>query len=543
MALPKEAAILLAAYRENPYLYARQVLGVEWWSRQQQIAQALLKHKKVFVQASHAVGKSFVAASLTNWFFDCHNPSVCITTAPNQQQVEDVLWKEIRVQRKGRPGLAPKAPRMETAENHFAVGMTARDSNAFQGRHEDSIFGIFDEATGIEGGFYDGMEGMMTNANDQAYWLAICNPTDTSTRAYMEVCSGDWFVMDVAAIDHPNIAAALEGRPLPYPRAVGIKYIDSMVRRFCTEIEPEDRRAGDIEWRPGSGRWFRPGPMMESRVLGRWPTQGSMSVWSDAIWRLAAREYGCGAEPIPESEWREFPLEIGCDVAWSGADFTTIVARRGPKVLHWETHNGWLAGQIAGGIKKVIQALVQPGEDPHSVLVKIDHDATGASVREHCDGWNFVSQSGAAKPFSEDEYPNRRSEAWFATAEMADLGRIDLSLLPDDAKKLLRAQAMGPEWSLDPLGRRVVEPKDKTRKRLRRSPDDMDAFNLAFAPAAQVVWSWGGRLGSGKGSSIIHNGGTRRTMPIVIAGKPKEDAADIWTPDSGPRRKRRRLFG
>ena len=41
---------------------------------------------------------------------------------------------------------------------------------------------------------------------------------------------------------------------------------------------------------------------------------------------------------------------------------------------------------------------------------------------------------------------------------------------------------MAPRWRPDSRGRRVVEPKDATKKRIKRSPDDADAVNLAYAP-------------------------------------------------------------
>jgi hypothetical protein len=40
---------------------------------------------------------------------------------------------------------------------------------------------------------------------------------------------------------------------------------------------------------------------------------------------------------------------------------------------------------------------------------------------------------------------------------------------------------MAPTWKLDSDGRRVVEPKDKTKERIKRSPDDVDGMNLAYA--------------------------------------------------------------
>ena len=117
LALKREK--LRRLYRLDPEYYALTVLGVKWWEKQIEVAQALLDHKRVFVKASHSVGKSFLAGGLVNWFFDCFSPGICLTTAPNSQQVKDILWKEVRVQRPkhSRGALQPKAPRMETTPN------------------------------------------------------------------------------------------------------------------------------------------------------------------------------------------------------------------------------------------------------------------------------------------------------------------------------------------------------------------------------------------------------------------------------------------
>jgi hypothetical protein len=77
-------------------------------------------------------------------------------------------------------------------------------------------------------------------------------------------------------------------------------------------------------------------------------------------------------------------------------------------------------------------------------------------------------------------YPNRRSELWFSVAERASENQLSLYKLDADTKREMRRQAMAPTWKLDSKGRRVVEPKDDTKKRIKRSPDDMDAMNLAY---------------------------------------------------------------
>jgi hypothetical protein len=41
---------------------------------------------------------------------------------------------------------------------------------------------------------------------------------------------------------------------------------------------------------------------------------------------------------------------------------------------------------------------------------------------------------------------------------------------------------MAPTWKPNPAGQRVVEEKLKTKEKIGRSPDDMDALNLAYVP-------------------------------------------------------------
>jgi hypothetical protein len=67
-----------------------------------------------------------------------------------------------------------------------------------------------------------------------------------------------------------------------------------------------------------------------------------------------------------------------------------------------------------------------------------------------------------------------RSEDWHRLAER--LPDLDL-----DADEELAADLLAPRYSLDSQGRRVVEPKSETKRRLRRSPDRADAVVMAFA--------------------------------------------------------------
>lgn len=474
-----KAEALRRAYARDPSLYIEQELGANLWSAQVEIARALATHKRVFVQASHSIGKTMLGGALTNWHYDIFRPSITLTTAPTKLQVEDLLWKEVRVQRArrrllGASGLLPKSPRMESGADHFAVGFTASKPDAFQGRHEINLLQIYDEATGVDSDFWDASEGMMTGP--EALWLAICNPTDTSSRAYAEATSGAWHVISVSAMDHPNIAAELRGDPPPIPAAVRLGWLRERINRWCEPIGAGDARAQDFEFPPGSGLWYRPGPLFEGRVLGRWPSQGATSVWTEARWNAALAR-----QPIPMK-----PLEIGCDCARYGDDYTSICVRRGACVIHHETHNGWGTDQIIGRLKQLCKLFSLPGEDPRRVVCKIDDDGVGGGVVDGAGGYAFVGVGAGSVAMQPEDYPNRRSELWFAVTERADIGNLDISRLNDTSKGLLKRQAFAPTWRVNAQGQRVVESKDDMKKRLRRSPDDMDALNLAFAAVPRL---------------------------------------------------------
>ena len=51
---------------------------------------------------------------------------------------------------------------------------------------------------------------------------------------------------------------------------------------------------------------------------------------------------------------------------------------------------------------------------------------------------------------------------------------------------MIRRHHLPPMWRLDSQGRRVVEAKADTKRRIGRSPDDADALNLAFATVGRL---------------------------------------------------------
>lgn len=464
---------------------------MQWWSKQVEVAMSVTRHQRTFVKASHSVGKTHLAGGLVSWHYDCFKPSITKTTAPTKNQVVDLTWKEVRMQRHGR-NMLPKAPRIETFmddgqfdPSHFAAGYTAKDANSFQGDHEEHLLLVFEEAVGIGEQFWTAAEGMLSSGPFNR-WLAIMNPTDTTSTAYQQELTGDWNVITISALDHPNLHAELRGLPKPFPKAVSLSFVEERIRKWCHQINKSDKKASDFQWPPKdfckergiTPRWFRPGPLFEGRVLGRWPSQSVDAVWSEAMW-LSALERN-------DDLWKEsekYPPELGCDRARYGDDSTSIHVRRGAVSLAHETHNGWNTTRTLHRLKEMAGEYGRAaGIDPKLVLVKVDDFQGGVVDPAADDGWNFIDINSASEAIDKEGYPNRRSELWFAVADRAEAADLDVSALEPEAKTELRRQMMAVKWKPNSRGQRVVEPKLDTKKRIKRSPDDSDAFNLAFAP-------------------------------------------------------------
>jgi hypothetical protein len=476
--------------------YARNILGVELTPAQQEIALAVHQHPyKVKVDSGHNTGKTFIAAVLVNYWYDVFDPGVVITTAPTKRDVEDLLWTEIRLlRRRAKVPLSddfvgPRSAEMRSGEEHYAKGYTAQKGESFQGRHRPRMFFVFDEDEGVDPVYWTTAKTMFKGELGNA-WLAIGNPTTTTSQGYLESVAADragnpsWRLIRMSALDHPNIALQLEGKPPRIPDAVTLSQIESWIAEWCEPIPAEERQATDFEWPPKSGNWYRPGPIGQSRILGLRPDQGTYGVWSEALWQMAMSG---------PTSWRPGDIpEIGCDVARYGNDWTEIHVRWGPvSVLH-EAYNGWstvrtakrlieLVNEWAARASRMLQHGARP-VDPKAVPIKVDDDGVGGAVldilwNEHYSG---VAVNAASLPARPDDYPNKRSELWFSTREKARQGVLNLSRLPREVLDKLKVQAMAPVWKLDAEGRRVVEPKPETKKKIGRSPDGMHALNMAF---------------------------------------------------------------
>lgn len=510
-----------AQYPTDPVGYARDILGVELTDVQKEIAIALTQPPyKVKCDSGHNVGKTFLAAVLANWWFDQFDPGIVVTTAPTERDVKDLLWTEIRLLRARAkvkfPQLpmcfiGPRAPDMFHHDDHYAKGYTANQGESFQGRHRKRMFFIFDEDEALAPIYYTTTKTMFKPEEGHA-WFSIGNPTTTTSQAYLETQLVDqnglpvWKLFRMSAMDHPNILAQLRGDEPTIPSAVTIGQLEGWIfdEGWCTPIADGDQILTDFQWPPPEfgtpakpSRWYRPGPLGCARILGRRPDQGTYGVWSPALWEACERL----DKKLKVTEIAGTP-EIGCDTAHFGDDFTAWHVRWGPLSLHHESVNGWDTIQIAQRCKELATDFaaqanrIRPAQarplTAHEIPIKLDDAPVGYGVSDILirDGYNVIGITAGSDANRDEYYPNRRSELWFDTVDRARTGGLDLHLLPQMTRLKLKMQALGPVWAPDGRGRRVVEKKLLTKERIGRSPDDMDAVNLAYAPSERGSAEW-----------------------------------------------------
>jgi hypothetical protein len=451
-------------YQSDPAAYCRDVLGVTLTPQQEQVCGALIRHKWILVPSANETGKSYIEGCLALWHYDCFDPGLTIITAPAAEQIRDTVFAEMRLMRPGHPDWYPSAMRLESSPKHWVKGYTARNATSFHGRHEGSVFVVFEEAEEIEPEFWVAADSMAH------YFAAFYNPISTNAETVLREQSGKYHVVRLSALDHPNVAAGLAGDPPPFPKAITLDRVIDRLDKWATRIDADtydparDVQIGD--------RYWRPGPVAEARVLGRRPTGAVGTVWSKELTdKLLSTRHALNPA---------WPLVVGVDVARKGDDFTAIHIRRGLCSIHHEAHNGWNTVATEDRIKTILFHMTGNDAAAKLVTVNVDDIGVGGGVVDHLAAAGYaVNGVNVSRLASTDEYPDIRSQLWFDTADMVDQGLIDISRIPHAADELVK-QLRAPGYEYDKKGRRVVDPKKKTKAAAGRSPDDADAFNLAY---------------------------------------------------------------
>ena len=136
----------------NPLAFAKDILRVELWSKQEEVLSALFENRRVAVKSGNGLGKGYCAAVAVLWFLYYHDPAIVLSTAPTFRQVWHVLWRQIRrLYRRAPDVLGGKIldTRWELADARYAIGLSADTADQFQGFHSPNMLIVVDEAEGL----------------------------------------------------------------------------------------------------------------------------------------------------------------------------------------------------------------------------------------------------------------------------------------------------------------------------------------------------------------------------------------------------------
>ncbi len=437
-----------------PLEFARDVLQVTLWSRQQEVLASLPDHRRVAVKSGNGLGKGFSAAVAVLWFLHCHDPAVVLSTAPTFRQVRHILWRQVRrLYRPARELLGGKMldTRWELAEDRYAMGLSAESADEFQGFHSPNVFIVVDEAEGVSDEIFEAIEAIMTAAEPRL--LLIGNPT-TVAGAFHRAFHQErrlYHTITISALDSPNVQAG----QIVVPGLTSDQWVKER-----TET------------------WGEENPIYRARVLGEFPDQAE-----DTLIRLsdieAAAMPGTEAETQPDTACPDVVLAV--DVARFGSDRSVILRRRENRVEEIRVLRGLDTMQLTGWVVRAINDF-QPAR------ICVDEIGVGAGVVDRLkeQGYPVRGINVSTRARQESVFANLRAEGYWLLRDLFSSYRIKI---PADGQLMGELAAL--RYSYDSHGRILIESKESMRRRGLPSPDKADALMLAFleGPGRTKLWT------------------------------------------------------
>jgi hypothetical protein len=443
--LDREAGAGYRRIREDPAAFIGEWLGADLWSKQIEIAEAVRDHRRVAVKSCHGSGKSFLSARIVIWFLHAYPGSVVITTAPTDNQVVNILWREI-----GSAYAATRSPvlgrcltkRYEIAPDWYALGFKAADTapDRFQGFHAEHALVVIDEAAGVSDTVFEALDAVLTS--ESARLLLIGNPTNAAGTFYeaFHGARGLYHPITIAAEDTPNIRAGKTVRPY----LITQRWIDDAVAKHGPDSD-----------------------YVRCRVHARFPEADNAALIPLA-WIEAA-----DAQRI---EMPGAPVEAGLDVARGGGDECSLCIRRGYQVL---AHHSWSGPDTRDLMATVgrTRHYVEPYRASLTAL-KVDVVGIGAGVADRLAelGYPVVPVNAGAASSDPEKWQNLRCEMYWTIREMFRNQEIAGPL--DDIAMGQGASVRYRYLSRYPMP--VIESKDEAKRRGVASPDRFEALMLAF---------------------------------------------------------------
>lgn len=434
---------------------------------------------RIRIEAGHTVGKTKLASGIVNHFFDNFAPSIIYTFAPTWEQIHDLLWKEIKSDRRGKnlPGRILDLG-LEISDNHFAKGRATSNAGGqgterAQGQHGKYLMFVLDEAEGIDDYVWDAVESMTSGGISIVLMLA--NPR-TRTSKFHKAASDERVVsFRISCIQHPNV---IENREI-VPGAVKRLYVDSMVKKHCERVEAynPDTHTFELPWQPGI--IYEPDSEFLFRVRGIAPANMADNTFVPVGRYEAATKRVVGPAGSV--------ARMGVDVARYGKDRGTLYIRRGDSLKHIAYFAKQDTGVYARRIRDEAQRLAKEGVTSLHIRVDggggfgggvIDRLNEDEGLKKSFEDFRVLEVHFNGVPSEPTAYADIATEIYAHTAEALQV----LSVQAPDALEQDLCERTYKWVKLHGVDVKKLTPKEEFKNDFKRSPDDGDGAALAAAP-------------------------------------------------------------
>lgn len=473
-------------YRDDPVLWAKEVLGVTLWGKQKEICEAVIDHRRVACRAANGVGKSKTCGVLAAWWIATQyardpQETVVVITAPSFSQIQNNMFHELRLAMAqsqsttyegGKPKnelYAPLPGKINASGNsavwkttngdELAIGRKPAEQDiitTFQGIHRKNVLFIIDEAGGMPSDMFEAAERMTTNKN--ARILAVGNP-DRRGSEFFKLFKEDsiWHKMKISAYDTPPFT----GEPCPEELLEFMPDKENVAMRLKKYGGPDDPRA-------------------KISIFGEFPDSDETVFFTETAMDKADDKI---IDPNMEDD-----KILGVDLSMFGSDESVVYFNQSNRIRKVDS---W--GQL--GTQAAVDRL-------HDLAVALDVDYV--NIDSGGIGAPIISQLKTSYPESERKYrivemnssaapPDRRrwvnAKAWWYDRLREDMvmGYLDLDL-PRDSKLRSQMTDINSEFAEGTrAGAIKMESKKDMKKRVGYSPDEVDAVVYAHMHPHEVV--------------------------------------------------------
>lgn len=450
---------------------------------------------------------SFLMAGIITWWIFAVG-GAAVSTAPTFNQVNDILWKEVRrLYDKNKKKLGGRRNELSIRTiNHegkevVALGKTSKnyDSNSFQGLHDEYLLLIEDEADGITNTIDEAFESCLTGSKNRG--VRVGNPL-SATSAFAKNCSISH--LKIPVWNHINVSwayyetIAVNGKTIHRLKPeIADRILKPKSDRKDDPVKPQD------EWDEDLPRDVIPGAVSIAWIEKVRAKYGEFSsYWMS---RVEAEFPGDDVEGIIPFSW----LKEARDRYNSDPEYWDNLARQDKWRIGVDVSDGGDRHAIAVWRGKVLYSVkfIQPQDDREDTvrlakdavepLIKslggmygcaVDNTGVGAGTLGilRRDGYFAVGCKFGESAKDKNQFANRKIELYWQFREWLRYGEVAIAPLGDVEDEVFEEIA-AVRYNQDTENKTICEPKKETIKRIKRSPDGGDAVIIAGEIAPMEV--------------------------------------------------------